>query len=63
MMCKIGKEEKLLEKSEKKCNSLFMNKKIMQIYDLEVIKEKRKRGWKKKVIDIKFDDKEGNKGL
>lgn len=63
LMCPIGPEANLLEPSEKQCHRLFLPHPILSLYDLEVIKATRHRGWKTKVIDITFDAEEGPKGL
>jgi hypothetical protein len=46
LMCPIGPEANLLEPSEKQCHRLFLPHPILSLYDLEVIKATRHRGWK-----------------
>jgi hypothetical protein len=46
LMCPIGPEANLLEPSEKQCHRLFVPHPILSLYDLEVIKATRHRGWK-----------------
>jgi hypothetical protein len=45
-MCPIGPEANLLEPSEKQCHRLLLPHPILSLYDLEVIKATRHRGWK-----------------
>ena len=56
LMCPIGPEANLLEPSEKQCHRLFLPHPILSLYDLEVIKATRHRGWKVsgRVLKIKF---------
>ncbi|XP_068081055.1 uncharacterized protein [Anabrus simplex] len=63
LMCPIGPESNLLVPSEKQCHRLFMQRPILSLYDLEVIKATKHRGWKTKVIDITYDKEEGPRGL
>jgi glutamate synthase (NADPH/NADH) len=46
LMCPIGPEANLLEPSEKQCHRLLLPNPILSLYDLEVIKATRHRGWK-----------------
>jgi hypothetical protein len=64
-MCPIGPEANLLEPSEKQCHRLFLPHPILSLYDLEVIKATRHRGWKVSttnniVLSLSFSQKLNN---
>lgn len=46
LMCPIGPESNILIPSPKQCHRIFLNNPVISLYDLEVLRCNKHRGWK-----------------
>ncbi|TVT97435.1 hypothetical protein EJB05_57316, partial [Eragrostis curvula] len=63
MECMIGPEGDLSETTEQQCHRLELKGPLLDINEMEAIKNMNFRGWRSKVLDITYPKKFGREGL
>lgn len=63
LACPVGPENNILEPSAEQCQRLWLEQPIISLYDIEVLRHTKHKGWKAKQINIVYSVDDGEDGL
>ncbi|XP_076444401.1 uncharacterized protein LOC143282637 [Babylonia areolata] len=63
LACPVGPEHNILEPAPEQCQRLWLEQPIISLYDIEVLRHTKHKGWKAKQIDTVYMVDEGEEGF